>query len=122
MTVDDQTEGQCRAPQRAGDCVLPLSEAACSHLVALHGPMVKAACHRILRDAALAEDVVFMVPGKEPFGKESFTASAKDMRNFHVEGTSDIQELRDCGDHHIVRRTEIVRKLLPGAAIVWCDQ
>jgi uncharacterized protein (TIGR02246 family) len=70
----------------------------------------------------MAEDVVFMVPGKEPFGKESFTASAKDMRNFHVEGTSDIQELRDCGDHHIVRRTEIVRKLLPGAAIVWCDQ
>jgi RNA polymerase sigma factor (sigma-70 family) len=36
--------------------VLPLSEAACSHLVALHGPMVKAACHRILRDATLAED------------------------------------------------------------------
>src|SRR5207247_386262 len=40
-----------------GDCVFPLSEAACSHLVALHGPMVKAACHRILGDAALAEDV-----------------------------------------------------------------
>ncbi len=43
-------------PMRAGDCVLPLSEEACSHLIALHGPMVKAACHRILHDAALAED------------------------------------------------------------------
>lgn len=56
MTVDNKAEGQLPAPQRAGDCVLPLSEAACSHLVTLHGPMVKAACHRILGDAALAED------------------------------------------------------------------
>lgn len=56
MTVDNTTEGQFGAQQRAGDCVLPLSEAACCHLVTLHGPMVKAACHRILGDAALAED------------------------------------------------------------------
>src|SRR6266545_6262634 len=54
--MDNKTEGQFGAPQRAGDCVLPLSEAACSQLVTLHGPMVKAACHRILGDAALAED------------------------------------------------------------------
>src|SRR5258705_2155722 len=62
--MDNKTEGESRAPQRVGDCVLPLSEAACSHLVTLHGPMVKAACHRILRDVALAEDVaqeVFLV-------------------------------------------------------------
>jgi len=56
VTVDQKTEGQFRAPERAGDCVLPLSEVACSHLVTMHGPMVKAACHRILGDAALAED------------------------------------------------------------------
>jgi len=56
VTIDHNTEGQFAAPQRAGDCVLPLSETACSHLVTLHGPMVKAACHRILGDAALAED------------------------------------------------------------------
>ena len=56
MIVGDNTEVQFDAPQRAGDCVLPLSEAACSRLVTLHGPMVKAACHRILGDAALAED------------------------------------------------------------------
>src|SRR5207244_8450782 len=36
--------------------MLPLSEAVCAHLVTLHGPMVKAACHRILGDATLAED------------------------------------------------------------------
>ena len=49
-------EGQFRAPQRAGDCVLPLSEAACAELVSQHGPMVKATCQRILRDPTLAED------------------------------------------------------------------
>lgn len=56
MTVDNESKACFAAPQRAGDCALPLSEAACSHLVTLHGPMVKAACHRILGDAALAED------------------------------------------------------------------
>jgi len=56
MTSDTRGEGQNRAPQRAGDCALPLSEAACAQLVCLHGPMVKAACQRILRDPALAED------------------------------------------------------------------
>ena len=56
MTVDNKSEVGFAAPQRAGDCILPLSEAACSHLVTLHAPMVKAACHRILGDAALAED------------------------------------------------------------------
>ena len=56
MTVDQKTEGQFRAPERAGDCVLPLSEEVYSQLVSLHGAMVKAACQRILRDPALAED------------------------------------------------------------------
>ena len=56
MTIDNKTEEQLRAPYRARNCALPLSEAACARLVTLHGPMVKAACHRILGDAALAED------------------------------------------------------------------
>jgi len=56
VTSDTKAESQVCPPQRAGDCVLPLSEAACAQLVSLHGPMVKAACQRILRDPALAED------------------------------------------------------------------
>src|SRR4030095_3329042 len=56
MSVAAQVELSLPAPERAGDCSLPLSEAACTQLVTVHGPMVKAACHRILRDAALAED------------------------------------------------------------------
>ncbi len=32
------------------------TSAACERIVALHGPLVKSACHRVLRDEALAED------------------------------------------------------------------
>lgn len=56
MSVDSKAGAEHRAPERAGDCVLPLSEAACSDLVNAHGPMVKAACRRILGDESLAED------------------------------------------------------------------
>lgn len=41
----------------------------------------------------MADDVVFMVPGREPFGKEAFAARAQEMKNVRIEGTSDIQEL-----------------------------
>ena len=46
----------------------------------------------------MADDVIFMVPGKEPFGKEAFTASSKDMKNVHIEGKSEIQEIKVLGD------------------------
>ena len=42
----------------------------------------------------MADDVIFMVPGKEPFGKEEFAASSKEMKDVRVEGTSDIQEIK----------------------------
>jgi uncharacterized protein (TIGR02246 family) len=46
----------------------------------------------------MADDVVFMVPGKEPFGKEAFTASNSERTGALVEGTSDIQEIKVHGD------------------------
>ena len=46
----------------------------------------------------MADDVVFMVPGQEPFGKEAFAASAAKMQNVVIDGTSDIQELTILGD------------------------
>lgn len=46
----------------------------------------------------MSDDVVFMVPGQEPFGKQAFATAAKDMRGVSIEGTSDIQELRVLGD------------------------
>jgi uncharacterized protein (TIGR02246 family) len=46
----------------------------------------------------MADDVVFMVPGKEPFGKEAFAASSKEMKNVRIDGTSDIKEINVLGD------------------------
>jgi len=46
----------------------------------------------------MADDVIFMVPGKEPFGKEAFAATANEMKNVVIEGTSEIQELKVLGE------------------------
>jgi uncharacterized protein (TIGR02246 family) len=41
----------------------------------------------------MSDDVVFMVPGREPFGGEVFAAAAEGMKGVRMEGTSDIREL-----------------------------
>lgn len=46
----------------------------------------------------MADDVIFMVPGKEPFGKEEFAASNREMKDMHIEATSDIKEIEVLGD------------------------
>lgn len=43
----------------------------------------------------MADDVVFQVPGEEPFGKEGWSKRMKDLR---FEGTSEIQEIMVFGD------------------------
>ena len=51
----------------------------------------------------MTDDVVFMVPGQEPFGKEGFTASFKKIGNAQMEMTSDIVELRILGEWAYIR-------------------
>jgi uncharacterized protein (TIGR02246 family) len=50
-----------------------------------------------------ADDVVFMVPGREPFGKEAFAAASQNMKGMRMEGTSDIRELKVFGDWAYLR-------------------
>ena len=43
----------------------------------------------------LADDVLFIVPGKEPFGKEEFAASNKEqMKDTEMEAAIDIKEIQ----------------------------
>lgn len=54
----------------------------------------------------MSDDVVFMTPGREPFGKEAFATQSKGMDDFTVEGVSDIKEIKVLGDwawmrHHL---------------------
>jgi uncharacterized protein (TIGR02246 family) len=44
------------------------------------------------------DDVLFMVPGREPFGKAMFAAGARAMKDLRIEGISEIQEIKVIGE------------------------
>ena len=46
----------------------------------------------------MADDIVFLVPGRPPFGKAEFAASQPEMAKFRIEATSNVQEVRVLGD------------------------
>ena len=62
----------------------------------------------------MADDVVFMVPGREPFGKAEFAASSRGMKDVRMEGASDIRELRVLGDWAYLRNYLQVTMTPPG--------
>jgi uncharacterized protein (TIGR02246 family) len=51
----------------------------------------------------MTDDVIFMVPGQKPFGKEAFAAASQGMKDVRIEGTSDIQEIQVLGDWAYLR-------------------
>ena len=42
----------------------------------------------------MTEDAVFMVAGREPFGREAFEAASKAMAGMQIDGTNEIVELQ----------------------------
>jgi uncharacterized protein (TIGR02246 family) len=51
----------------------------------------------------MADDVIFMVPGQQPFGKEAFAAASPSMKNVRFEGRNDIEELNVLGNWAYLR-------------------
>jgi uncharacterized protein (TIGR02246 family) len=51
----------------------------------------------------MADDVVFMVPGQRPFGKEAFAISFRQMKDVSISATSDIQEIEIFADWAYMR-------------------
>jgi uncharacterized protein (TIGR02246 family) len=51
----------------------------------------------------MEDDIIFMVPGREPFGKEAFAANAQAMKGARLEGAAQIRELKVLGDFAYVR-------------------
>jgi uncharacterized protein (TIGR02246 family) len=47
--------------------------------------------------ATLAEDIVFLTPGNEPFGREAFEKSSRE-RDAEVDATVEVEELHVLGD------------------------
>jgi len=51
----------------------------------------------------IADDAIFMVPGRAPFGKDAFAAASQGQSNVQFEGTSDIQEIQILGKWAFLR-------------------
>lgn len=66
----------------------------------------------------MTEDVVFMVPGQEPFGKETFAALSKGASGSGIEGTSEIVELKVLGDWAFIRNRIAMQMTPPGGETV----
>jgi uncharacterized protein (TIGR02246 family) len=66
----------------------------------------------------MTEDVVFMVPGREPFGKQEFAAASQGMQGVAIDGRSDIRELKVLGSWAYLRNYLEVTVTPPGHAPV----
>ena len=62
----------------------------------------------------MADDAIFQVPGREPFGKEAFANMSQDMKGVRMEGSSDIRELRVLGDWAYLRNHVTITVTPPG--------
>ncbi len=66
----------------------------------------------------MADDVIFMVPGREPFGKDAFRAAAETMKDVRMDGRSDIREIKVLGDWAYLRNHIDLTITPPGGAPV----
>jgi uncharacterized protein (TIGR02246 family) len=60
----------------------------------------------------MTDDVIFMVPGPEPFGKEAFAAASQDMANMQIDGSAEVIELQVVGGWAFIR-TRIEMTITP---------
>ena len=70
----------------------------------------------------MTEDVVFLVSGQAPFGKQQFAAAMKPgvtgAASAEIDGHSEIQEIRISGDHAYMWSRLIVEVTPPGGVTV----
>jgi uncharacterized protein (TIGR02246 family) len=62
----------------------------------------------------MADDVIFMVPGREPFGKEAFAAESAGIKGVDIEGTSEIEEVKVLGGWAYLRNRLTITIAPPG--------
>jgi len=66
----------------------------------------------------MSDDVIFMVPGREPFGKQTFAANLRSMDGVKLEGSADIRELKVLGDWAWLRNFIEITITPPGGETV----
>jgi uncharacterized protein (TIGR02246 family) len=62
----------------------------------------------------MSDDVVFLVPGKKPFGKAEFAATSGSMKDVRIEGRSEIRELEIAASWAWVRADLSIVMTSPG--------
>lgn len=62
----------------------------------------------------MADDVIFLTPGREPFGKDEFRAAAESMKHVRMEGTSDTLEIEVLGNRAWLRNHIEITVTPPG--------
>jgi uncharacterized protein (TIGR02246 family) len=48
--------------------------------------------------ALMTDDVLFLTPGREPFGKEEFRAQSEALKNVTMDGRAEVREIEVRGD------------------------
>ncbi len=66
----------------------------------------------------MSDDVIFMVPGREPFGKQTFATNSRSMDGVRLEGSADIRELKVLGDWAYLRNFIEITITPPGGEAV----
>ncbi len=66
----------------------------------------------------MTDDVVFMVPGQEPFGKAAFAQASAGMNAVQMQGSYDIRELQVMGDWAYLRNFIELTVTPPGGQAV----
>jgi uncharacterized protein (TIGR02246 family) len=66
--------------------------------------------------ALMEDDVMFIVPGREPFGKDAFAANVAAMKGVRLEGSAEILELKVSGDFAYLRNFINLTITPPGGA------
>jgi uncharacterized protein (TIGR02246 family) len=66
----------------------------------------------------MADDVVFLVPGREPFGKKEFAAAARTMSGARLKARNEIRELSVQDGWAYLRSYIEVEMVPPGSSLV----
>lgn len=66
--------------------------------------------------ALMTDDVIFMTPGRPPFGKKEFAGILAGMRDVKMDGHADIQEIDVFGNRAFIRNKIEIRLTLSGQA------
>jgi uncharacterized protein (TIGR02246 family) len=66
----------------------------------------------------MTDDVVFMTPAQEPFGKAAFAAASQGMGGAKIDGASEILELQIFGTWAFIRNRIAITVTPPGGAPV----